>query len=123
MPGYYHRQRAGNGDICRINGAKNTKGRPTTPEQYELRALCKHLTPELLGEAKRLAFEGHAESTRLGATALLMAYGHGKPPQPVQNTVEGTVVLQVKTGVETNSEFGKWQEPAIAIAPPSPKDG
>jgi hypothetical protein len=97
------------GEASRVNGRKG--GHPyRTAEQCALKMACKQLTPELLKRAKHIAFHGETEAIQLNAIALLMAHGHGKPPQPVQGPEGGAMVLQVTTGVNTPADFGNWKD-------------
>lgn len=67
------------------------------PKSKQLRDLCRAYTAEGVEELRRLALNATGEMTRVKAWELILAYGHGRPMQASEVTIEDNRVEHVDT--------------------------
>ena len=74
----------------------NPGGRPRkTPEEHDLVAACKAKTPEALHVISDIMTNGEKEQTRLAAALAIIERAYGKPVQPQDVNLTGTVQAKI----------------------------
>ena len=75
----------------------NPAGRPKkTAQELDLIAACKSRTPEALGVITDIMNNGEKEQTRLAAALSIIERAYGKPVQPQDVNVSGTLFTSIE---------------------------
>jgi len=75
----------------------NPGGRPgKTAQELDLIAACKAKTPEALGVIADLMVNGEREQTRLQAALSIIERAYGKPVQPQDVNLIGTIISRIE---------------------------
>ena len=75
----------------------NPGGRPKkTVEELDLIAACKAKTPDALATISDIMTNGEKEQTRLSAALAIIERAYGKPVQPVDASISGTVISRIE---------------------------
>ncbi len=75
----------------------NPGGRPKkTVEELDLIAACKAKTPDALATITDIMTNGEKEQTRLSAALAIIERAYGKPVQPVDASISGTVISRIE---------------------------
>jgi len=75
----------------------NPGGRPAkTVEELDLIAACKAKTPDALATITDIMTNGKKEQTRLSAALAIIERAYGKPVQPVDASISGTVISRIE---------------------------
>ncbi len=102
----------------------NPSGRPKT--DYNLQALCRANTPELIAELHRLAFKSKSDQVRIRAAEVLLDRGYGRAipwipddanaAQPQSGVVR--VPYQAQSAEEWQKEADQWGRDRRSVEDP-----